>query len=51
MLQYFVYDEKMNKNSCLVKMGSDVNNKKCGLQLVGSPFVKDKPSVPDNSVT
>ena len=29
------YDDKTNKSSCLVKVGSDVNTKPCGLQLVG----------------
>jgi len=32
--QYFIYDDKTNKSSCLVKVGSDVNTKPCGLQLV-----------------
>ena len=28
-------DDKTNKSSCLVKVGSDVSTKPCGLQLVG----------------
>ena len=35
MWQYFKYDDKMNKSSCLVKVGSDVKTKPCGLQRVG----------------
>jgi len=26
---YFKYDDKTNKSSCLVKVGSDVNTKPC----------------------
>ena len=35
MWQSFQYDDKTNKSSCLVKVGSDVQTKPCGLQLVG----------------
>ena len=28
-------DDKMNKSSCLVKVGSGVKTKPCGLQIVG----------------
>jgi len=28
-------DDKTNKSSCLVKVGSDVSNKPCGLQFMG----------------
>jgi len=33
--QYFKYDDKTNKSSHLVKVGSDVKTKPCGLQLIG----------------
>jgi len=33
--QYFKYDDKTNKSLYLVKVGSDVKTKPCGLQLVG----------------
>ena len=33
--EYFKYDDKTNKSACLVKVGSDVNTKPCGLQLMG----------------
>ena len=35
MWQYFIYDDKTNKSSCLGKVESDVNTKPCGLQFVG----------------
>ena len=35
MWQYFKYDDKTNKSSYLVRVGSDVKTKSCGLQLVG----------------
>jgi hypothetical protein len=34
--EYFHYDDKTNKSSCLVKVGTDANKKvPCGLQLMG----------------
>ena len=33
MWQYFEYDDKTNKSSCLVKVVSNVNAKPCGLSL------------------
>ena len=46
MWRYFKYDDKTNKSSCLVKVGSDVSTKPCGLQLVG----KNPTNVNENNI-